>query len=159
LSIMTGVEGARWQSDDQLHLTLRFIGAVDRRTAQDIAVMLATVRAPRFPLSIAGVGCFEHRGRIGTLWAGVTPHGAVTALHKKIDHLVADISGSHDHRTFAPHITLARFGREQRGVADFIAAHAALASAPFTVTEFGLFESHIEADGARYEEVARYALG
>ncbi|WP_420145100.1 2'-5' RNA ligase family protein, partial [Sphingobium sp.] len=26
LSLMGGVEGARWQSDDQLHITLRFIG-------------------------------------------------------------------------------------------------------------------------------------
>src|SRR3546814_1235738 len=37
LSIMGGVEGARWQSDDQLHLTLRFIGEVDRHRADDIA--------------------------------------------------------------------------------------------------------------------------
>src|SRR3546814_10503522 len=43
LSIMGGVEGARWQSDDQLHLTLRFIGEVDRHRADDIAAALATV--------------------------------------------------------------------------------------------------------------------
>src|SRR3546814_11259022 len=33
LSIMGGVEGARWQSNDLLHLTLRFIGEVDRHPA------------------------------------------------------------------------------------------------------------------------------
>ena len=37
LDLMHGVEGARWQSDDQLHLTLRFIGEVDRHQASDIA--------------------------------------------------------------------------------------------------------------------------
>ena len=34
LGLMGGVRGARWQSEDQLHLTLRFIGEVDRHLAE-----------------------------------------------------------------------------------------------------------------------------
>ncbi|MEC7933242.1 MAG: 2'-5' RNA ligase family protein, partial [Pseudomonadota bacterium] len=41
LSLSGGVEGARWQDDTQLHLTLRFIGEVDRHRANDIADLLA----------------------------------------------------------------------------------------------------------------------
>jgi len=33
LGAMGGISGARWQSEDQLHLTLRFIGEVDRHRA------------------------------------------------------------------------------------------------------------------------------
>ena len=30
LDAMGGIEGARWQDEDQLHLTLAFVGEVDR---------------------------------------------------------------------------------------------------------------------------------
>ena len=42
LAIMGGVRGARWQSDDQLHLTLRFIGEVDRHLGDDIHAATAS---------------------------------------------------------------------------------------------------------------------
>ena len=34
--IQSGIQGARWQTREQLHLTLRFIGEVDGRDANDI---------------------------------------------------------------------------------------------------------------------------
>ena len=41
IDTMEGLDGARWQSDDQLHLTLRFIGEVDAMQAEDLASALA----------------------------------------------------------------------------------------------------------------------
>jgi hypothetical protein len=41
---MDGVPQARWQDDEQLHLTLRFIGEVDRPVAEDIAALYPTGR-------------------------------------------------------------------------------------------------------------------
>src|SRR3546814_2570852 len=53
VDIMGGIIGARWQREDQLHLTLRFIGEVERRAANDIAEALATVRHPAFKIGRA----------------------------------------------------------------------------------------------------------
>ena len=48
LNAMGGVSGARWQSEDQLHLTLRFIGEVDRHRGGDIhAALGAASTTPR----------------------------------------------------------------------------------------------------------------
>ena len=33
----------RWQDDEQLHLTLRFVGEVDRPTAEDLAAALGSI--------------------------------------------------------------------------------------------------------------------
>ena len=66
---MGGIAGARWQDDDQLHLTLRFIGEVDRHVATDVAAALGSVRHPPFELAVSGVGTFDRKGRIDTLWA------------------------------------------------------------------------------------------
>ena len=60
----------RWQTEDQLHLTLRFVGEVERPTAEDLADALARVRSEKLELRIAGTGRFEQRNS-GALWAGV----------------------------------------------------------------------------------------
>ncbi|SNS32896.1 2'-5' RNA ligase [Sphingomonas laterariae] len=158
LGLMGGIAGARWQDDSQLHLTLRFIGEVDRHMAEDVAAALGTVHHPRFALTLDGLGQFGRGGRIDTLWAGVTPHDAVTALHNKVDQALARVGVAPDTRAFLPHITIARFGRKS-GPADAMLAQAAgLASEPMEMTDFCLYESHLSSEGALYEIVNRYPL-
>ena len=60
---MDGVPQARWQGDDQLHLTLRFIGEVDRPVAEDIVAALGQVHAPAPTVRISGVGIFDRKCR------------------------------------------------------------------------------------------------
>ena len=95
----------RWVGDEQLHLTLRFIGEVERPVANDIAVALDHVRSPSFDLSIAGVGKFEQRNG-GALWAGVSPKEPVVMLAAKIERAIQQVGLEPEHRTFRPHITL-----------------------------------------------------
>jgi RNA 2',3'-cyclic 3'-phosphodiesterase len=157
MAIQGGVEGARWQDDAQLHLTLRFIGDVDARTGDDILIALSSLHAVPFDIAIIGVGSFANNGRTDTLWAGVTPHEPLTALHRKIDHVLIRGGLPTERRAYRPHITLAR-GR--MGPADtFLNANAALTSPPFAVTHFGLYESSLGSDGARYTLVERWPLG
>ncbi|HEY9580302.1 MAG TPA: RNA 2',3'-cyclic phosphodiesterase [Rhizorhapis sp.] len=158
LSIMGGVEGARWQSDDQLHLTLRFIGEVDRHRADDIAAALATVGGAPFTIRLSAAGVFDHRGRIDALWAGVTPHDELRALHKKIDRACQSAGTAPDQRAYLPHITLARLNRASGPVHDFLSLHAGLSSEPFVLDQFGLFESELGREGAVYHLVERYRL-
>jgi 2'-5' RNA ligase len=64
-----------------------------------------------------------------------------------------------ERRAFHPHITLARWkGRRTRELASFIDRRRDLASEPFHVDEFILFESHLSRHGAHYEPVATYPL-
>lgn len=159
LALMAGVGGARWQEDGQLHLTLRFIGEVDGRMADDTAEALTTVSHPPIHTAIAGIGTFERKGRIDVLWAGLAPADALAALHRKIDHALVRIGLAPEGRAFHPHITLARFSRNGGDVSHFAALHAGLASPVFRLDSFGLYESRLGSAGAQYEEVARYALG
>ncbi len=155
---MGGVEQAKWQRDDQLHMTLRFIGSVDARVADDIAATLATLRHPRFDIALSGIGSFDRKGRIDTLWAGIAPHDHATALHAKIDRALVRIGLPPEGRAYVPHITLARFGRHGGLPFDFVARHSSLSSPPFTADWFGLYESHIGQSGAHYALIERYPL-
>ena len=149
----------RWQDDGQLHLTLRFVGEVDRPLAEDLAAALGQIRAPAFDLRIAGTGRFEQRNS-GALWAAVEPRPPVAALAAKIERTCVAVGLEPERRAFRPHITLARWkGRRTREVERFLTRRAGLASEPWTVAEFTLFESHLSRHGAHYEEVASYPLG
>lgn len=158
LDLMGGIAGARWQSEAQLHLTLRFIGEVDRHQANDVAAALDAIRHPRFELALSGAGAFDRRGQINALWAGVTPHEPVHGLHKKVDQAVVRAGLPPEGRAYRPHITLARFGREAGTLGGFLDRHGGLASVPFPVDDFCLYESQLTRDGSIYSIIERYRL-
>lgn len=141
-----------------MHITLRFIGDVDYNSANDVAAALSRVSIPPLTLSLNGVGAFDRRGRIDALWAGITPHDAITALHKKVDRACISIGLPPEGRAYLPHITLARFGRHAPPIDTYLAHHAGLTSAAFTLDDFGLFESTLGQEGAVYHLAERYPL-
>lgn len=156
------VAAARWQDDDQLHLTLRFIGEVERPVAEDVAAALAAVHAPVPTVALASVGRFDRRGRTDTLWAGIAPHDALRALHRKVDQACVRAGLEPERRTFAPHVTLARLPRATGAgpeIERWLATHAGLASAPFAMPHLVLYQSHLARGGAVYEPVMRWPLG
>lgn len=158
IAAMHGISGARWQDDEQLHLTLRFIGEVDRHRAEDIAAALGALHAPAVTARIAGVSLFERQGRPHMMWAGVEPCEPIAALHRKVDQLLARVGIAPEPRAFVPHITLARLNRSSGPVAPFLALHSDLASADFIFGHVTLYESEMGHGGSRYHPVARYPL-
>ncbi|MBL9070616.1 MAG: RNA 2',3'-cyclic phosphodiesterase [Sphingopyxis sp.] len=158
LSAMQGISGARWQTDDQLHLTLRFIGEVDHHRAEDIAAVLGGLHAAAITARIAGVGLFDRQARPHMVWAGVDPHAPLTALQRKVDHLLGRVGIAPETRSFLPHITLARLNRGSGPVAAFLALNGDLASPPFAFDHVMLYESEMGHGGSRYHPVARYPL-
>jgi 2'-5' RNA ligase len=149
----------RWQDEDQLHLTLRFIGEIERPVAEDVGAALGLIRAERFSLRIKGVGRFEQRSS-GALWAGVEPKEPLAALAAKVERACTAVGLEPGHRSFHPHITLARWkGRRSHEIAQFLDRHRGLASEPWEIDAFTLFESRLSRHGAHYEEVASYTLG
>ncbi|WP_328805032.1 RNA 2',3'-cyclic phosphodiesterase [Parasphingopyxis marina] len=155
---MQGISGARWHSDEQLHLTLRFIGDVDRHRAEDVAAALGHIAFPQFEIALRGIGHFGDLSRQRQLWAGVSPHRDLEKLHAKVDSALRQIGIEPDRRAFLPHITIARLNRNAGPIDAFAETHGGLSSDPFAVGHFALFESSLGREGARYETIARYPL-
>lgn len=160
--IMDGVPAARWQDDEQLHLTLRFVGEVERPQAEDLAAALGQVYAPAPTVRLAGVGSFGARGRVDTLWAGLSPAAPLAHLHAKVEQACVRAGLPPERRAYRPHITVARLPRSAGGAPEverWQARHAGLGSHLFALTHLVLFQSHLGHEGARYEPVARWPLG
>jgi 2'-5' RNA ligase len=157
LDMMEGVRGARWQDEDQLHLTLRFIGEVDRHRAEDVAAALGSIHHPRFSIAINGVGTFEKRGK-GVIWAGVTPQEQLKTLHKKVDQACLAVGVPPDNRAYLPHITIAKLSRATGPIDPIVHKLGGYQSANFEIDSFFLFESDLTPSGPIYSIVERYML-
>jgi len=158
LGAMGGISGARWQQDDQLHLTLRFIGEVDRHQAGDIHAALGGVHQAAFEIALNGIGAFDRRGQPDAVWAGVTPHAPLRALYQKVGAALVRVGTPSEQRAFLPHITLARLKKSSGPVGSLLEQSGGLSSPAFTVDRFSLFESTLTPDGAVYTIVERYPL-
>lgn len=152
-----GPPGWAWQDEEQLHLTLRYIGEVERPLAEDVAAALGTVRSPAIEHTLAGVGWFD-QGRRGALFARVAPAAPLAALHVKIDRSLVRAGLEPERRAFLPHITLARRRSAAVDPAGWLERNAALASGSEPVTSMILFESHLGRHGSSYEAIASYPL-
>lgn len=158
IDAMDDCPGLRWVPEENLHLTLLFIGEVERQLAEDIAAALANLRSQPLSLRINGVGQFAQRNR-GALWAGVEPRNAVAALAAKVERACVSTGVQPERRAFHPHITLARWSRGSKQEVDaFLQRNGGLSSGPFTVRSFTLLESRLSRHGAHYEAVTEYPL-
>jgi 2'-5' RNA ligase len=154
-----GVPGAAWVRPESLHLTLRFIGEVDGGWGQDIDAALAGISAPGFDLGLAGVGCWESKGRANALWVGVDKNPALTHLQAKIESALVRLGLEPEPRKFAPHVTLARLkDAPVPRVGAFLSDHALFRLPPFSVEHFVLFSSFLSRSGAIYTPEATYPL-
>jgi 2'-5' RNA ligase len=158
-----GVPGARWQTREQLHLTLRFIGEVDGRDAGALDDALAGIDAPSFDLQLHGVGQFGNK-QPHTLWAAARKNDLLEHLQRKVDTAIRRVgqpqsSGDKYAHKFTPHVTLARLRHpELEKVRHWLTAHALFTSNEFTVENFCLYSSKLTSDGSIYRIEQDYPL-
>lgn len=150
-----GLPGARWIDVENYHITLRFIGDVDGRTADEIVDRLDRVDRPEFSLSLYGVGSFGSK-KPHSIWAGVTPAPEMFALQAEIERICQRIGLPPDPRKFSPHVTLARLKASRNDeVGRYLTGRGDFQTLPFTVTRFVLLSSRDSIGGGPYltEEV------
>ena len=91
-----GIEGARWEAPEKLHLTLRYLGDVDGGQRAELDACLRGVRAAPFSLSVRGCGHFPPRGEPRSLWLGLQDCPALTALQRAVLEMPADDDAWHN---------------------------------------------------------------
>lgn len=157
--IAGGLSGARWVDPESLHLTLRFVGEVDRGAAEDLDASLTGVDAPAFDMAFDGLGTFGNDRKQRALWAAVPPNPALEHLRAKVESAVVRAGFEPERRKFKPHVTLARLhGVAPDRLGAYLAHNGAFGTEAFTVDSFVLFRSHLGDEGARYEALADYPL-
>jgi 2'-5' RNA ligase len=132
-----------------IHLTLVFLGDVERASLPRIEALARAVVASRFDLNVDRIQYWRHN-RI--VWAGVTrcPPAAL-ALVEQLEAGVADAGMRVERRPYVPHVTLLRDAL--RSPAD-----AAVPAIAWPVDRFALVESVQRDRGRVYEPLREWPL-
>ena len=137
--------GGRRVPDENLHLTLVFLGAVGAAQARAARGLVDALGFAPFVLSLDEVG-FWPRPRI--VWCGSsTPPDALVRLLGRLNAGVAALGHTPERRRFAAHVTLIRHARRR--------PRLRVEPVEWAVGELCLVRSELGAAGARYEVVAR----
>ncbi len=153
-----GIHGARWISPEYYHLTLRFIGDIDDRTANEVAGMLDMVERPSFNVTLTGLDHFGGR-KPRAIFAAVQPSPALVELQAEHERMMQRIGLPAEGRRFTPHVTLARLrDASVLEVADYLSTRGGFRPMQFPVSRFVLYSSRASQGGGPYIVEADYPL-
>lgn len=154
-----GLMSARWVEPEDYHLTLRFVGDVDERTAHEVADLLHGVRKRPIEVTLTGLGAFGG-DRPRSIYVAVRQTQPLMELQAEHERIVRRVGLPPEPRKFVPHITLARLSRDAsaRSVADWLALRGLFMSRTFIVPSFELFSSKETVGGGPYLVEETYPL-
>ena len=115
---------AAWVREEQIHLTLRFLGDIGENEAERLSAILeARFAGTRpFTLRVSGIGVFPNARRPAVLWAGVVAARGVNEgnespelveLRRIAEEAALAIRLPKEAKMFHPHLTLARIRNPQ----------------------------------------------
>lgn len=149
-----------WVADENLHITLRFLGEVGEDSLSGLRDLGRTVAAETLPfeLSLDHLGAFPNPHRARVLWAGPTRGSApFSGLARKIERAVSGLGFPAERREAEPHVTLARL-RVPQDVASVVTA-VSLAALTVPMERLTLMRSELRPQGPLYTPVERWPLG
>jgi 2'-5' RNA ligase len=154
-----GLSGARWIDVENYHLTLRFIGDIDERTATDVYSALERVRRPRLSVTLNGLSTFGG-DKPRAIVAKAKAAAPLVELQAEHERLMRRIGIPPEPRKFVPHVTLARLRQASAtAVADYLGARGYFPGRTFEANRFVLFSSRASTGGGPYVVEAAYPLG
>ena len=150
---------ARWIAAEDMHISLRFAGDIDNRTADEFAEFLAQIEIEPFEVRVADLGVFGGR-EPRLIYAGVNGGDRLEALQRATERAARSAGLAPEPRNYKPHVTLARLrGTRSDVVARFLGSRPRLDTEPFFVERFVLFSSRPRVGGGPYVVEADFPLG
>jgi 2'-5' RNA ligase len=153
----------RWIVEENLHITLWFLGNVpDDRSNAIGQVVGVPWRVDGFTISLAGAGAFPPAGPLRIIWLGLD-HGIerMEEIYAELASRLGPLGFVAEKRPYHPHITIGRV--KESSSADSRKARNVLSGwsvRPGTsqVRAVTLFQSRLSPAGARYEPLLRVPL-
>lgn len=146
---LAGCRGRRIPQQN-LHITLAFLGSVDIDHLHCVQQVAARLRAPAFDLTLERLGYWS-RPQIIWLAPAQTPPALLELQGKLSQALVVQCGYQAESRPFQAHLSVMRKVRKRPGLEDFPAIH-------WPVTRFSLLRSHTHSAGVEYELLNHWPL-
>jgi RNA 2',3'-cyclic 3'-phosphodiesterase len=153
-----GLPGARWVEPSDYHITLRFIGDISDRQANDIDDLLCDVARHPVTITLTSLGSFGG-DKPHSLYASVEPTRPLTELQAELERIMRSCGQEPDKRRFQPHVTLARLrNTSPLDTADYLAMRGYFPAQRFVAERFVLYSARASVGGGPYKVETTYPL-
>ena len=144
----------KWVSKKNLHITLKFIGELDKTKYDLIKDKLSKVNFKSFNLQLSSIGFFPNQKSPKILLVGLNECNKLSKLQKDIDSTLMNVLK--DVQEFKTHITLGRIKliKDEKSFQNLDKKH--IEGKFFEVKSFSLFESKLSKDGSKYTILETY---
>jgi RNA 2',3'-cyclic 3'-phosphodiesterase len=152
------ISGIRWLGSENLHLTLKFLGAVEESKIDLIEVVLTeSLRLfQRFTINAKGLGVFPNPRQARVLWIGLLGSQLIS-LQQKVESALTPFGFAPEPKSFTPHVTIGRWRQDHhhadRTLKQELEKWREYDFGATTVEEVGLFQSDLKPTGAIYRRL------
>ena len=152
-----------WVKNDNLHLTLKFLGYITESQIPKIIEVLEgiTINYKPFQLSIKRTGCLPKKERPRTLFLDLEGNiNILRDLYENIENELEKIDIPKDRNDFFPHITLARIKYPQAHTPDInLFLKSSYDPIDLSLDRVQFFASELLPSGAIYTLLKTFPLG
>lgn len=149
----------RWEEEDKIHLTLKFIGEVKEELIPQIINDIEFVKNfSTFNCSISKFGFFYKFNEAKILWCNLDTDDSIISLVDELNVRLKKLNIEPESRKFKGHLTLMRVKRKVSE--DFIKSFKEYKFSPvkFTSNEIALVQSVLKPTGSEYKVLKIYEL-
>jgi 2'-5' RNA ligase len=155
----------RWTKPEQIHLTLQFLGQIERErlNAFDNALEKVASESSSFEIRSETIGCFPNERRPKIIWAGLAGElESLRAVKQKLDGALGELGYTPEERDFHPHLTIGRvahlkFADAQR-LAKEISHYKPAQFGGWKVKSIQFMQSILSSNGAVYRVLKSVSL-
>jgi len=103
----------KWTPENQMHLTLKFLGNIDENVIRKCIIVLKDIATNYHPFSfnIRDLGVFKNIFYPRIIWFGVEKNETLIRLKKDIEKRFVELGFEPDDKNFNPHLTIGRIKR------------------------------------------------
>ncbi|MCK5146973.1 RNA 2',3'-cyclic phosphodiesterase [bacterium] len=154
--------GVRWVRQENLHITLKFLGDVDASRISELnyALKAALSSETSFSASLEGCGTFPQTRSPRTVWLGLAQGASrLIRLASRVDTAISGLGFQRELRSFKPHVTIGRV-KSTRGISallDTMHMHP-FDGGKFSVDTVYLMKSQLTEAGAEYSILETFNL-
>jgi len=152
----------RWVPEENLHFTLKFLGATDEKLISEIKEVLHKKLSPYVPfyIKISGVGYFPGGKNPRVLWIGIEEPGSLADIYREVEEVMVKFGYPREERPFSPHLTIGRV-RSPKRMSEALRRldeFRTVSFEGFEVKAVKLMKSDLKTGGAEYSELAEILL-
>ncbi len=150
-----------WVREENLHLSIRFLGEVKKKRIEAISTALETIceRTSPCALTVTGVGVFPNPSKARVMWCGSEGDiEQLAAFQAECEQAAQSLGLTAETKPWKPHITLGRFRNSPSLIREGLDAFAELRAGELPVKGVTLFSSALTQRGPIYAPIRKFTF-